>query len=325
MRSTATPAWLSSDAPQGDVVLSSRYRVMRNLVGHRFPHAAEPAELKGIAKRINSAASNTNTGLEDIGSLTPPARDYLVGCRLISPEFETKSPGRMLLLDQIRSTSLMVNEEDHIRLQALTAGYSFENCVTLAEDSLQRLSTALDFAWNPRFGYLAASPFNAGEGRRLSTMLHLIGLAQTDRLPSIIRAAGARGIIARGLFGEASRAVGAYVQISVTKGSRAEFVGAIDYLIKSEREARKEVSREVLTDRAKTAMNFAIVSPKLSLAHALRVLGWVRWAAGADVPGFDFSARDVDAWLTSLEIRDTNDEDKSARHRADFLRSRLDP
>lgn len=323
LRSTAPPAWLSVDAPQSDVVLSSRYRVMRNLIGHRFPTAASAEELRLIRKQVALAASNTS--LEDIGSLTPPARDYLVGCRLISPDFDPSQPGRGVYLDAPRSLSLMVNEEDHLRLQSLTAGYSFENCTNQGDRVLAALGQQLSFAHHPRFGFLAASPFNAGEGRRLSTMLHLIGLAHSERLPAIIRAAAARGITARGLFGEASRAVGAYVQISVTQGSRAEFVGAVDYLIRAEREARQEISRTVLADRAKTAIDFAISSPTLSLAHSLRVLGWIRWAAGAEIPGLSFTARDVDSWLTVLEIRDTSDEDKSARHRADFLRTRLDP
>lgn len=319
------PAWLSADAPQSDVVLSSRCRVMRNLTGFRFPHHAKNEELKAVQSQVLRACSPLQPGVEDLGKLTQAERDYLVGCRLISPDFEWRATGRSVLLDQNRILSLMVNEEDHVRLQALTAGYSFEHAESVANQTLRVVGEGLDFAWSPRFGYLAASPYNAGEGRRLSTMLHLIGLGHTQRLPSMIKAAGAHRVIVRGLFGESSRAIGAFVQVSVTGGTRAEFVGACDYLIKAERAARLEVERSVVEDRAKRAIEFVIASPALTLAHALRVLGWMRWAACQEIAGIPFNHRDVDGWLTALEIRNTHDEDKASRQRADYLRARLDP
>jgi protein arginine kinase len=255
--------------------------------------------------------------------LSQSERDYLIGSRLCSPEFQWGQPGRALMLNKQRSTSTMINEEDHIRVQALTAGWSAQKADKLAQEAMAKLQEHLEFARSPRFGYLAASPYNSGQGRRISAMFHLVGLAHAKRLPSVLRALSAGYLAARGLFGESSRAVGAFLQISITDGSRSEFVGACDYLIREEREARRQVGANVLVERAKQALRYAESSRALSLADALRVLGYARWAATANVKGMERSPRDVDLWLTTLELQGFSDAPEAMRQRADFLRERL--
>lgn len=321
LRSTP-PAWLAVDAPNGDVVLSSRSRIMRNLAGHRFPHHADTAELNAILEEVSSALG-TDEGFELLKHLTTSEHDYLVGSRLCSPDFKFDLPGRALLLDKNRTAGIMVNEEDHIRIQALTAGWSAAKADTIALKALEKLGQKLTFASSPKFGYLAASPYNAGQGRRMSAMFHLIGLAHAKRLPSVLKALSARNLAARGLFGESSRAVGAFLQVSITDGSRSEFVGACDYLIREERTARKEVGASVLRDRALQAVQFVEASRTISLADALRVLGYARWGAAANVKGLERSPRDVDLWLTTLELQGFSDSESATRQRADFLRENL--
>lgn len=323
LRSMPKPAWLSSDAPHGDVVLSSRTRVMRNLFGFRFVHRAETDELMRAMDTVITAAEMTGVPFETFKGLTNAERDYLVGCRLVSPDFPWTEPGRALMIDQTRSLSLMVNEEDHIRLQAVTAGWSITNSNELAYSSLSRLKQHLDFAFSPDYGYLSSSPFNLGYGRRQSAMFHLIGLAHTHRLPDVMKALIAKGIAVRGLFGESSRAIGAYVQVSVIGRSREEFAGACEYLLKEERGARQEVTRPILTERAKVAWDLAASSRSISLADALRILAWFRWAASAETPGFNITPRQIDDILTELEIRNTQEEATAAARRADLMRSAL--
>lgn len=316
------PAWLAKDAPHGDVVLSSRSRVMRNLRGRPFPHHATREELVEVMNKVVSAFGQ-GTGFELLKHISQSERDYLVGSRLCSPEFAIDPSGRALLLDKDRSAGIMVNEEDHVRIQALTAGWSVENADRISARALAQLGRHVAFAWSPRFGFLAASPFNAGEGRRLSAMFHLVGLAHAKRLPSVLRALSARHMAARGLFGESSRAVGAFIQISVTGGTRSEFAGACEYLIREEREARLEVGHALLQERAKQALDFVDSSRSICLADALRVLGYARWAATASMPGFERSPKDVDLWLTTLELQGFSDGEQATRQRADFLRARL--
>lgn len=324
LRSMPPPAWLASDAPHGDVVLSSRARVMRNLKGHRFPHHASEAELGQILDRVVDAAVKTDQGFEVLRRATQAERDYLVGSRLASHDFRWNEPGRALLLDEERSRCVMVNEEDHLRVQCLSPGLSIDAADSRVRSTLDGLSETLEFAWTPAFGFLSASPYNAGEGRRLSAMFHLIGLAQGKRLPSVLKALGTRGLAARGLFGESSRAVGAFVQVSISSGTRVEFVGACEYLLREERDARSEIGRPALEERARQAVEFAIGSRSIGLADALRVLGWVRWAASAQLEGFSAGPREVDRWLTMLEVRGNSNTEVAARDRAAFLRNRVE-
>ena len=317
------PAWLAPDARNVDVVLSSRCRVLRNLVGHKFPHAATPVELEQVLAQVNEAAALAKLDLHSFNSVGPAEKEHFVACRLASHQFRMDQAGHALLLNKEGSLSVMVNEEDHLRIQGLTPGWSIEEASRLVEQLLKRLSVYIKFAWSPSFGYLAASPFNVGEGRRHSSMFHLIGLAQSRRLPTVLKALSSRGLVARGLFGEASRAVGAFVQVSATSGPLAEFVGACEYLLQEERSARASLGRAVLEDKAVQALEFLSQSDSLSLADSLRVLAWARWAGSVGWSGVAVETRQVDSLLTSLELRTHAKEEHAARNRAELLRSSL--
>ncbi len=323
LRSMPPPAWLSEDAPNGDIVLSTRTRVMRNLRGHRFTHAAERAELLQISANILKATEGL--GLETFKLISQIERDYLVAARLASPHLQWNKPGRALLLDKTRHLSLMVHEEDHLRLQALTAGWTPENSNGIAEQALRDLGRNLEFASSDRFGFLAASPFNAGRGRRLSAMFHLIGLAQVKRLPGVLRALGERGIAARGLFGESSRAIGAFVQVSVTGGAKHDFTGACEYLLHEERSARSEIGRGALADKAKQVAEFALESNSFSLGDALRVIAWIRWASQYGIEGFPSSPRAADFALTLLHLNENDEDQRAASLRSGLIRHLLVP
>ena len=320
LQSMQKPAWLSDDAPHGDVVLSSRTRLMRNLQGHRFPNHASETELMSVMNQILSAVSETQPDLEVFKSLTNAERDYLVGCRLISPDFEWTLPGRAFLADAGRSIGVMINEEDHLRIQALSAGWSIKSCEHAASIALNALQSGLSFSYSPDFGFLSASPFNSGAGRRQSAMFHLIGLAHQRRLPSVIKALGAKGIAVRGLFGESSRAIGAYMQVSVISGSRSEFSGAGEYLLMEERSARRAVGRDMLKEKAVQAQNFLLGCPTISLADALRVLAWARWAAVEGIEGFNTPPRQLDAALATIEHRAPMAGQSNGRQMADSMR-----
>lgn len=317
------PAWLAADARNGDVVLSSRCRVLRNLAGHRFPHAAGPLELEQIVVQVQEATALAKLDLVSYSSMGPVEKEHFVACRLASHQFRMDQAGHALLLNKEGSLSVMVNEEDHLRIQGLTPGWSIEEASRLVEHLLKRLSAHIKFARSPEFGYLAASPFNVGEGRRYSSMFHLIGLAQSRRLPTVLKALSYRGLVARGLFGEASRAVGAFVQVSATSGPLAEFVGACEYLLQEERAARATLGRPVLEEKVAQALEFLRMSDSLTLADALRILAWVRWAGSMGWSGLNLDPRRVDSLLTSLELRTHAKEEHAAKNRAELLRSSL--
>jgi len=321
LRSLPTPAWLAPDAPESDVVLSTRARALRNLRGYRFPHAASKPELEQIQERVLSASGPR---FEVLRQETWAERAYLLGCRMISPEFQWTEPGRALLMSKDRSVAVMVNEEDHLRMQCLLPGWSFGAADKLLDQALTVFSHRLEFAWSEEYGFLAASPFNAGQGIRLSAMCHLIGLANAKRLASAMRALAGQGIVVRGLFGESSRAIGAFVQVSITRCSPSEFVGAMDYIIRAEREARSSLSSGSVEKKIFQARDFAISSRSITLADALRVLAWVRLGSSLGVVSMPLSPRTVDAWLTTMELRSPMDEHRAAADRANWLRTVLE-
>jgi protein arginine kinase len=154
-------------------------------------------------------------------------------------------------------------------------------------------------------------------------MFHFIGLAQAKRLPAVLLAVAEKGLAARGLFGEASRAVGAFVQISIIHDSFADFVGACEYLIKEERAARQLVTRASLLSRTDQTLSFARSKRSITLGDALRVLAWMRWASDAGIAGAPASVRDVDLILTKLDLRSMVDAAEADEQRADFLRKAL--
>lgn len=323
LRSMPPPAWLSVDAPSQDVVLSTRVRFARNVRHFAFPHRLAPEELRNVQRRLHGAATESGLKLNVLKRISEAERDYLIGCRLISPEFPHREHGRVVLLDDARALSIMVNEEDHLRLQALTAGWSIETCIHQAQLALNTLSERVDWSHHQEIGFLTASPHNAGLGRRISVMTHLVGLAQTNKLTKVLQAIASSNLIVRGLFGESSRAVGAFFQISSQTSSEADFVGACEYVISEERAARRNFGLDQLHTKAEQAMDYAVARSELSMADALRVMAWVRWGSAQQLPFAPASTRTVDGWLTTLEVRGTTDPQVAARRRADAVRTLL--
>ena len=319
-----TPAWLEGDAPASEIVISSRQRYARNLREFPFPHHASEHQLTTILQLVQDAVDDAELDLASYENLTHAERDFMLGSRLVSPEFRCNEPGRALLLDRGKTVSIMVNEEDHLRIQALTPGWSIVTAQAAGDRMLSQLASRLQFMHSDQLGYLTASPSNLGHARRRSALFHLIGLAHTKRLMNVLKALSAWGLTARGLFGESSRAVGAFFQVSTTEQRMPEFVGAGEYLIEEEQKARMEVRQSELTDKAEQARDFAIGSTEISLADAMRVFAWVRWASSTGLPDFAFSHREVDRWISTLDVQGTQDQRIASRHRAVFVRERLE-
>lgn len=322
LRSMQTPHWLSADGPELDVVISSRVRFARNLQMHRFPNHCSADEAWLIARKIESASHDLK--LDRFQKLSKAEKDYMLGARLASPEFLEPAEGRVLLLNQSRSLSIMVNEEDHLRLQILTPGWSIESGHDEARAAMSTLQQSLTWAKASPWGYLTSSPYNIGPAVRLSAMFHLIALAHLKRIGPVIQALTSTGLVVRGLFGESSRAVGAFFQVSATRGEMAPYVGSAAYLLKLEREARAEIGKTELERLVTEAVNFAVEQKELPLHDALRVLAWVRFAAASGLAFAPGSVRDVDHLLTTLEIQAPADPKQASRDRAHTLRPFLE-
>lgn len=319
------PAWLRGDAPAGDIVVSSRARLARNVWGHRFVHRADTPELKEIEKEVIQAAQESGLASEVLRQLSPGERDYLVNARLVSPDFDAALPHRSLLLDENRSLSLMVNEEDHVRLQVIVAGWNPKVAHQQALGAIHNLEQRLPFSRSETLGYLTASPSNCGDGARISAHFHLIGLAKSGRLAAVFRALRERRVVVRGPFGEKSRPVAGFFQVSMTQRFAQEFFGAGEFLIQEERRDRELISSEELHELTQRAIRFAVTKLELSYKDALEVLATLRWASSSGLPGYPGDSRSVDRWFVTLESRTELQPAKANRRRADQLREFLEP
>lgn len=324
LRSMSPAAWLVQDAPDNDVAVSSRVRFARNLRDFRYPHTADSEALREVQTLVRDTINAEFPQLNEVTRITPAERDYLLGCRLISLDFPVNQIGRSVWLDERRRLSIMVNEEDHLRVQAVTAGWSLGSAERLAYATTKGLQDQLAMQRSEPFGYLTASPFNCGSGRRRSTLFHLIGLQHEGKLVGVIKALEAQGLHARGLFGESSQRVAGFLQVSATSGTEAEYVGACRFVMDRERQSRREVTRLTLQKIATEVRDYAFLTKNLEMAEALRILAWVRWAGVVGLDGFPSRFREVDAWISSLELLGTTDTQAAARQRADFLRNCLE-
>lgn len=307
-----------------DVALSSRVRYMRNIAGHRFPSKADSAELIDVMNQVILAAKAVDPTIVVNRSVTAKEREKLLAQRLISPNFQWSLPGRAVLHNKDRSLSVMVNEEDHVRVQAVSGADSVQLAEFVASSFLEKLSGQLRFAVSSQQGYLANSVYNCGEGRRFSTMMHLVGLGHDELRGEVFDALLEKKITVRGLFGEGSRPIGAFAQVSTTLASLGEFMGAIDYLADRERETRKGLEAAKLRKKAKEALEYVRGSPRISLPNAFRVLGWLRWAAATGQDGFSSPLQKIDVALSSLDLLMHENEEFADGRRADTLRKLLD-
>jgi protein arginine kinase len=248
--------WLRGTGPESDVVVSTRIRLARNLAGFPFANRAAPAQKAETAVKARDALAKADLPYQldyvDVPALSPLDRQFLVERQLISRELATVLEGpRGVALDQKESVSVMVNEEDHLRLQVLRSGLA----LTEAWEDIDKLDDALEarlgYAFHDQFGYLTACPTNVGTGMRASVMLHLPALGLTKQIEKVFRALQKINLAVRGLHGEGSRAFGDLYQISnqVTLGKSepkilSEIGEVIETILQYERQARNALLKE---------------------------------------------------------------------------------
>ncbi|GBD94380.1 putative ATP:guanido phosphotransferase [bacterium BMS3Abin05] len=213
-----SPPWLNCKAPDSDVVLSCRVRLARNLRDTPFPNRAANTVLQQIFRQVETAYSSVdfleNALFLDMGDLSNTEHQILAERHVISPEFVMKKIPTGLVLDETDRLSLMVNEEDHLRIQALESGFRLEELWDRAEQIDRQLGSVLEYAFSEELGFLTACPTNTGTGLRVSFFVHLPALAMMERLDSVLRNKPPSGLSVRGFYGEGSDVVGHLYQIS---------------------------------------------------------------------------------------------------------------
>ncbi len=249
--------------PHDRIVLSSRVRLARNLRGHSFPgHAKKPDRvraLEAIRPTIESLPEMAGAYSAAMDELTPADKQMLVERHLISREHAARSAGSGVVLSREESLCVMINEEDHLRMQSLQPGLQVRQAWARIDHVDSTLEKHLDYAFSPEFGYLTACPTNLGTGIRVSAMLHLPGLVLDEQINQIIQAVNKLGLAVRGLYGEGTEALGNIFQVSnqQTLGeSEAHIVERIakvlDQILKNETDARKRL----LQSKPKALFNY---------------------------------------------------------------------
>jgi hypothetical protein len=210
--------WLRGEGPEADIVISTRIRLARNLSQFPFLTRADDAAKAEIERILHSQitrlAPRKALNYFDVTTLQRLDRQFLVERQLISRELAEGHGPRGVAFSDAENASLMVNEEDHLRIQVIHSGLALEECWKEINQIDDMLEEQVTFAFSQQLGYLTACPTNCGTGIRTSVMLHLPALVQTKEIQKVFQALQKIGLAVRGLYGEGSQAMGDFYQIS---------------------------------------------------------------------------------------------------------------
>lgn len=338
-----TSEWLRSTGPNSDIVISSRIRLARNLDKARFPHWASKVQgeatlniiKEGIA-RVDYLKRTSFFNLSEIDSID---KQFLVERHLMSLEHAQKGENKALVVDDEEIVSIMINEEDHIRMQVMQSGFNlFEawNIIRVIDDGLAK---ELNFAFLANWGYLTACPTNAGTGMRGSVMLHLPGLVMSRSIDRVMAAIAKLSFTTRGLFGEGTQAMGNFFQISnqISLGpSEDEIIesinGLIRQIIEQEKQARENLLAKngpLLEDRINRSLGILRSARIITSQETIELLSMVR--LGCDLGMVkDIDRRAINelfiitqpAHLQKIENKKLSSDERDLK-RAELIREKL--
>lgn len=286
--------WYYTSGEQGDCVVSTRVRLARNIKGIPFPARMTPSQKKELCDSVREAVLGGSMAEQfdfiEMSSLTDTAAAAMVERHLISPQFAERREGQALIIARDESVSIMLCEEDHIRIQVMAAGLDLKSCLDTAQKLDRLLDERLSIAFDERLGYLTACPTNLGTGMRASVMLHLPALSFAGGIPSVADAVSKIGLTLRGSYGEGSRGDGAIWQLSnqITLGISEEaaadnLISIATQIIEKERRAVASADADFLEDRAFRALGTLRYARSVSRAEFLELISYLRMGVAAGV------------------------------------------
>lgn len=284
--------WMKGEGPDSDIVISTRLRIARNLRQHPFPLLATDSQAEEVVKKaveVSKSEAMMKIGpfeLVTMEQINPLEKRVLVEKHLISPNLAEESRKGAVLLSEDESISIMVNEEDHIRIQVLLPGFQLNEAWETGTKIDDIFEKHVNFAFDEKRGYLTSCPTNVGTGIRASVMLHLPALVMTQQISRILQAINQVGLVVRGLYGEGSEALGNLFQLSnqVTLGmSEADILSNLysvaRQIVDQERVARRylqENSRTELEDRIYRSYGILLYARTVESKEAAQRLSDVR-------------------------------------------------
>ena len=275
------------------VTLSTRIRLARNISDYPFPGRAETSQKRAVLSMCMNAMSglkglNNSTSVE-VDDLSELDRQILVEKHLISPELSQVEEGSGIVLTEDRDCCIMINEEDHLRIQALRPGLDFGNVWQKVDELDTGIDSVVRYAYDCDLGFLTACPTNLGTGMRASVMMHLPGLVMSKNMDKVINAVNQLGIAVRGLFGEGSDANGSIFQISnqQTLGESEKAIidrlkNTLENIVKQENFAREKLLQDDgnrLIDKISRAVGVLKTSYLIQSSEAMDHLSLIRLAS----------------------------------------------
>ena len=283
-------AWMAGGGRDNDVVISSRVRLARNIAGHRFVNRASLEERRELADQLHGVIEGASIAPDleyiDLEQVADIERVLFVERHLISREHAEMDGPRGVAIAQSETLSIMVNEEDHLRMQILEGGFELDaawNAISCVDDVIEK---GVPYAFDTQYGYLTACPTNIGTGVRVSVMLHLPALTMTRELQRVFNAAAKIDFIVRGLYGEGTQSHGDFFQVSNQKTlgrSEQEILSSlgvvIPQIVRYERKVRHAMfseHRRQVEDRIWRAHAILRNARMISSEEALHLLSQVR-------------------------------------------------
>lgn len=290
--------WYTNNAKDSDVVLSTRIRLARNLQNYPFPTKLNASAKMQVNELVRDVIIDENEkGLHYIVMQDLPSYQAvsLAEKHLISPEFASESTGRSIILSDDEDISIMLCEEDHIRLQVIYPGLSLDEAFEKASELDKKLESSLEIAFDERIGYLTQCPTNLGTGMRASVMLHLPALSKSSAMARLASTVSKLGLTLRGAYGEGSEPVGDIYQLSnqVTLGISEEAAiknlkSIAAQIVQQEKQAREAILKDdQVIDKIFRAYGILKTARMITCAEFTSLLSYVRLGAAAgliDIP-----------------------------------------
>ena len=282
--------WMRGQGPEADIVMSSRIRLARNLAQYPFLTRADESvriEIERILRKsVVDLSLDGQITYFDVNQLEGVDRQFLVERQLISRELAESHGSRGVCFTEGENVSLMVNEEDHLRIQVLRSGFDLDSCWSEIDRIDDLLEERVTFAFNEQLGYLTACPTNVGTGIRVSVLMHLPALVLTKEIQKVFQALQKISLAVRGLYGEGSQAMGDFYQISnqITLGNSEEQLirklrDVVPSIISYERKVRQALvkeSRQALHDKISRAYGTLKSAQSISSEETMHLLSSVR-------------------------------------------------
>ncbi|MBN2021747.1 MAG: protein arginine kinase [Pirellulales bacterium] len=336
-------AWLQGSGPQADIVISSRIRLARNLADFPFVGRTSERDRAQIEELLHRSVTRIEEGSSllyvDVDDLTGVDRQFLVERHLISREHAEAHGSRAVAIDVREEFSLMINEEDHLRIQVMQSGLDLEGAWNRVDKIDNMIERDVTYAFHEKLGYLTACPTNVGTGMRVSVMLHLPALVLTRQIEKVFRSLQKISLAVRGLYGEGSQAMGDFYQISnqITLGRgeqelMKQVADIVPVIIDYERQARDYLVREshqTLHDRVSRAYGILRTAQTISSEETMHLLSSVRMGVnlglidGLEIPKLnELFIHTQPAHLQKLSGMELDSADRNIE-RARYLRRHL--